>query len=147
MKEPPRVKMSVDMGRAFMLSEYPWYDTDMCRSSQGLIIPPNECPASEKIKYTLCRHALNAYEKHKAVSDHNTVLEIMWYTYGFAPCGTTYKGIDYRVLVSPRGACWIDRPPVDLIGPDGNGYKELFEQLMRLRRKLLKLLSDERQLR
>lgn len=147
MKEPPKVKMSVDMGRAFMLAEYPWYDTDMCRSSEGLVVPPNECPATEKIKYTLCRHALNAFEKHSQVMDKDGVLELLWFTYGLAPCGVEYKGIGYRALVSLRGVCWIDRPPVDLVDPDGAGYEGLFKQLTRIRKSLANLLSQERQIR
>ncbi|QXO09999.1 hypothetical protein pEaSNUABM37_00038 [Erwinia phage pEa_SNUABM_37] len=147
MKEQPNVKMSVDMGRAFMLAEYPWYDTDMCRSSQGLIIPHNDCPAAEKIKYTLCRHALNCYDKNSKVLDHDSVLELLWFTYGFVPCGVEHKGVIYRILVALRGACWIDKPPIELVDPDCPGYKLLFEQLMRIRASVLNLLSQERQMR
>lgn len=146
MKEQPKVKMSVDMGRAFMLAEYPWYDTDMCQSSQGLVTPPNDCPSTEKIKYTLCCHALNCYEKRSAADDHDSMLELMWYTYGFVPCAITYQGFNYRALVGLRGICWVEKPPIDLIDPEGKGYLALFEQAVRICKTLRTAVRQEQQL-
>lgn len=147
MKEQPKVKMSVDMGRSFMLAQYSWFDTDMCQSSVGLKIPPNDSPSTEKIKYTLCRHALNAYEVRRKVESADTVLEVLWFTYGFAPCGIEIAGRPYVALVSLRGVCWVDQPLAEAVNPDGRHYAHVYEQVMRIRGNLLEALRAERHTR
>lgn len=148
MKEQPNVKMSVEMGRQFMLMDLPWFDTDMRESSRRLCEPFKASPASEKIKYVLCQHALNAYCKYQQAGERAvTILELMWYTYGFAPSEFLLNGKMYVALVAPRGICWVDQPPLEAVTPDGTGYPALFGQAIRLRANLVGLYRQEQQLR
>jgi hypothetical protein len=146
MKEPPKVKMSVSMGRDFMMIDSAWFDTNMCGSANGLTPPAKDCVASEKIKYTLCAHATNTYKTRNGTMLPEDITELMWFTHGFVPCSLVYQDIAYIMLVSIRGVCWISHPPVEFFDPDGSGYKEFFEQASRVRNKLRKLISDERQM-
>lgn len=147
MKEPPKVKMSVEMGRSFMLLEQPWYDTDMCQSSVGLVEPFKASPASEKIKYTLCRYAVNAYLPRRDLSLADETLAFMWFTHGFAPATFSYDGKSYVALISLRGVCWVDKPPYDMVNPDGGGYETLVDRLNGVRRSLRSMFRDEQAMR
>lgn len=148
MKEQPSVKMSVEMGRQFMLMDLPWFDTDMRESSNKLCAPFKDSPVFEKMKFTLCQHAVNAYRKHQEAGEcASTILEIMWYTYGFAPSQFLLGGRMYVALVAPRGICWIDQPPRSAVEPNGVWYPVLFDQAIRLRTNLVSLYRREQQLR
>lgn len=148
MKEQPNVKMSVEMGRQFMLMDLPWFDTDMRESSSKLCQPFKGSPASEKIKYVLCCHATTAFLKQsQAGASADTTLELLWFTYGFAPCQIIIGERVYVALVSPRGVCWIDNPPRNGVEPDGVHYPMVFEQLLRIRNNLCQMWRDEQQLR
>lgn len=143
MGERPNVKMSLDIGRNFMLCEQVWFDTDMCRSSQGLTVPPNDSQSTEKIKYTLCRHALNAYiARTEAGQSPDEVLELLWFTYGFLPCQFTFNDISYRALVSIRGVCWVDRTPLSVTDPNSHNYPLLLEKLEGPRNNLRRIVNN-----
>ena len=125
MSQPRNVKLSVEVGRGFMLADPPWFDINMCRSSHGLIVPEKGAPPTEFVKYTICRHAIDAYHARHGQMSLDDLLAYMWYTYAMAPCQYTFDDVIYVALVSLRGVCWVSRVPLDVFDVDGPHFAQL----------------------
>lgn len=126
-----------------MLSAQVWFDVDMCHSSKGLVPPPADSQSPEKIKYVLCCHALEAYNKRRGVLSNNDLLELLWFTYGFLPCQFVIDEVMHRVLVSVRGICWIDKPAQIVINPDNHYYADIMKNVEGVLADIRFLISKE----
>lgn len=125
MEEKPRVKLSTEIGRGFMMAEQLWFDIDMCQSSQGLSAPAKDAHPMEAVKYTLCRHALHTYHERQTILTADRLVEHMWFTYAMLPCYFNFNGVNYVALVSLRGICWVSKIPATIIDVDGPHYAQL----------------------
>lgn len=125
MEEKPRVKLSTEIGRGFMMAEQPWFDIDMCQSSHELTAPAKNAHPMEAVKYTICRHALNTYKERQLVLTPDQLVEHMWFTYAMLPCHFVFDDVAYVALVSLRGICWVSRAPVAVLDVDGPHYAQL----------------------
>lgn len=126
-----------------MLSAQVWFDIDMCRSSKGLTKPADNAQSTEKIKYTLCTHALNAYTKHRGDLSNESLLELLWFTYGFLPCQFVIDEVMHCALVSVRGICWVDKPSQLAVNPDNHHYTSIMKSVEGVLSDLRYLISKE----
>lgn len=125
MEERPRVKLSTEIGRGFMMAEQLWFDIDMCQSSQGLVVPGKSAHPMEAVKYTICRHALNTYHERQTMLTPDGLIEHMWFTYAMLPCYFNFDNVPYVALVSLRGICWVSKVPVVILDVEGPYYAQL----------------------
>jgi len=143
MSGKPNRMMSVDLGRRFMLAESPWFDVDMLESSVKMVPPAKKSPSAEKVKHTICVHAINAFKAQSNATDANGVLEYMWFTYGMLPCQFKLDGRVIACLVSVRGICWVDTLPYRVGDADGMYYGSVMRQVAGVLRDIRHLINDE----